>query len=405
MTKSQLQNMQPQRRHDPLFICLRFENFEAQVVAAYDDSYRGKPFVVANSGSVEDLAVAVAVSPWVNVSRLLAGCPLHVLRRRYPDVVIVARAEELEKAALGELAKIYERYTPAFEISNHGQSLLDLTATPSQRSPLCDVIGEITATIRSAVGLEQISAGAGSSVLTARIMARLARPEGVVICPPGREAKTLSSLNSSLLPGLSDACREQLRRYGLLTIGQIRAVGAAALVERFGHEGELLAALTSGIDARPQKTKAATIAVEQRLEADINDTEILVHTMRLVADKLCHELRMRNLTAPKVTAAIKYRDGKTVQKTITFPASADEFDTIAKAAVSAFQALYIRRVGVRTMSLRVTAPTTPTGQLSLFETQKERRQRLLGDAIVKVRRRNVFGAILSGSDVRAAKGL
>jgi hypothetical protein len=176
-------------------------------------------------------------------------------------------------------------------------------------------------------------------------------------------------------------------------------------VERFGREGELLAALVNGIDARQQKAKTETIMVEQRLEADINDSALLVHTMRIVADKFSHELRTRNLTAPKVTAAIKYRDGKSVQKTMVLPSPADDFDTIAKAAVCAFEALYTRRVGVRTMSLRVNSPTTPTGQLSLFETQKERRQRLLGNAIVKVRRRNTFGVLISGSDVRAAKGL
>jgi DNA polymerase-4 len=395
----------PRRRHETLFLALYFGNFEAQVIAAYDPAYRGRPFVVASRGSEEDLAVALAVSPWVTVARPLAGVPLHVLRRRYPAIAIVSRQEEFERASAAELAKIYEQYTPAFEIGRRGQSLLDLTGTPSQRTGLSAAIDEIREAIRTAIGLQQSAVGAGSRAFIARIMARLARPEGVVICPPGREAETLSPLNSSLLPGLSDPCRERLRQYGLLTIGQIQAVGAPALVERLGSEGEALAALVNGIDARPHTAKAATLFVEQRLEADINDSALLVHTMRLVADRLCHELRMHGLAAPKVTVAIRYRDGRTGQKTVTFPAPADDFDTVATATVGAFAALYTRRVGVRTMSLSVNAPATPTYQLSLFETQKERRRRLLGDAIVKVRRRNTFAAVLSGSDVTAAKGL
>jgi DNA polymerase-4 len=395
----------PALRHKPLFLALRFDNFEAQVIAAYDDSYRGKPFVVASRGSEEDLAVAISVSPWVPSSRSLAGCPLHIVRRRFPDVAIVARQEELEKAVCAELAKIYDCYTPAFEIGNHAASLLDLTATPSQRRELCGEIGRIRAAIRNTVGLQRIGAGAGAGALTARIMTGLAGPDGIVICPPGSEAEALSPLSGSLLPGLSDQCRERLRLYGLLTIGQIRSVGAPALVERFGKEGELLAALSRGLDAGPRKAKPTSVVVEQRLDVDINDDGLLAHTMRIVADKLCYELQTHNLIAGKLTAGLRYRDGKAVQKTMTLPSPANDFLLIANSAVGAFKALYTRRVGVRTMSLRAGAPATPTGQLSLFETDDERRQRLLGNAIVKVRRKNVFGVVLSGSDVQAARSL
>ncbi len=327
-----------------------------------------------------------------------------MLRRRYPAIAIVERQEELEDAARKELARIYERYTPVFSTGNRAESLLDLTATPSLRAALCTVLDGIQTAIRSEVGLERISVGAAPSGFVARIMARLARPEGSVICPPGREAETLSSLSPALLPGLSDLCRERLRHYGLTTIGQIRDVGRAALVERLGSEGELLAALINGIDSRPRRAKAEAIAVEQRLDGDTNDTDLLVHTMRLAADKLCHELRTRSVTAQKLTVGIRYRDGKQARKTVAFAAPADDFDTVAAAAVGAFAALYTRRVGVRTMSLKVTAPKAPSYQLSLFETERERRQRKLGDAIVKVRKRNTFGAVLSGSDVSAFGG-
>ena len=179
--------------------------------------------------------------------------------------------------------------------------------------------------------------GAGAGALTARIMAKLAQRDGIVICPPGHEAEALAILSPDLLPGPSTACREKLRHYGLISIGQVRAVGRAALVERLGAEGEALFAMTNGMDAQPRRAKPVTLSVEQRLENDVNDADLLAHTVRLLADRLCNELKSHDRVADKVTFSIRYRDGKATQKTVALPEATDDFSTIGASMARAFK--------------------------------------------------------------------
>jgi hypothetical protein len=384
---------------EPLFLALLFEQFSAQAIAAYDPAYFGRPYLVVSQAAADSLATVRAQSPWVTSTDLLVGIPLHALRRRYPGIEIVTRNTAFEAAARAELGRLYERYTPVFSIDAHGASLLDLTATPAQRSGAKNAIEALTQEIRLAVGLWFIAAGGGSGPLIAKIMARSARPAGVMLCPVGSEAALLTGLDLRLLPGLSTACRERCAKYGLRTAGQVHRLGRAALVDRFGPEGELLYALTGGNDTRPVASHSPSIVVDSVLDRDTNDAGLLLHTVRLCVDKLCHELKTRNLATGRLAMTLNYRDNKKTQKTVTFAHTLDDFNRIAGTAVKLFKALYTRRVGIRSIVLRANKPQTQSGQLSLFDTPWEEKQRSVSRGITDVRRRMSFDAVLSASDV------
>jgi hypothetical protein len=84
---------------------------------------------------------------------------------------------------------------------------------------------------------------------------------------------------------------------------------------------------------------------------------------------------------------------------VTFARPLDDFNCIAGAAVKLFKALYTRRVGIRSIMLRANRPQTQSGQLSLFDTPWEEKQRGISRGITDVRRRMSFNAVLSASDV------
>jgi nucleotidyltransferase/DNA polymerase involved in DNA repair len=388
---------------EPLFLALAFEHFSAQVIAAYDPAYVGRPYIVVSQAAADSLAMVQAQSPWVTTSHPLVGMPLHVLRRRYPGVETVTQNPEFEKAARTELGRIYEHYTPVFTIDRNGASLLNMSGTPAQRSGIATAIKELKQEIRRTPGLSIIAAGTGATALMAKTMARSARPAGIMVCPAGGEEEMLAGIDVRLLPGLSPACRDRLAKYGLRHAGQVRRLGRAALVDRFGAEGELLYALTSGNDTRPAASPSPSIMVESVLERDTNDADMLLHTVRICADKLCHELKIRNLATDRLTVTLCYRDGKIVQKTASFGSFTDDFTGIAKAAATTFDALHTRRVGVRTIRLQVKKPEAQTGQLNLFESIRDMQQRRVSEQITDVRRRMSFGAVCCASDLRALR--
>jgi len=390
---------------EPLFLALYFEDLSAQVIAAYDPAYAGRQYAVAGRAAADGLAAVLAQSPWVRTERPLAGMPLHVLRRQWPNVEIVARNTDFERAALAELRSVYERYTPVFTVDRNGASLLDLTAAPAQRRGAEKTIETLKKEIRGRAGLTVIAAGAGASALIARVMARSARPAGAAICPAGNEEAMLDTLDVRLLPGLSAACRERLAKYGLRSTGQIRRLGRGALVTRFGAEGELLYAMTNGKDARPAAPPPSpALSAESILEQDTNDAGLLSHTVRVCADRLCHGLRTARLSIDRLTMTIVYRDSRKAQKTASFSRAIDDFSSIAATAVKMFETLYTRRVGVRAIRLAAKRPTTAlTGQTELFETRWEEKQRMVSESIVDVRNRMDFNAVSSASDLLALR--
>ncbi|MGA2506113.1 MAG: hypothetical protein ABSF80_01375 [Chitinispirillaceae bacterium] len=385
----------------PLFLALNFEHFSAQVIAAYDPAYSGKQYIVMSQAAADSLAVVRAQSPWVNAPSSLAGMPLHILRRRYPAVKIVPQNKEFESSARNELSRIYDRYTPTFKINDNATSLLDLSSTPAQRCGIERTIKILKHEIHDTIGLPVIAAGSGASALIAKVMAKTARPAGVMVCPAGSEEKMLATLDVRLLPGLSTGCRERLAKYGLHCAGQIRRLGRAALTDRFGAEGDLLYAMTSGNDAHVVAPPSPSLYAESVLEQDTNDTGALTIAVRVCVDRLCYELKIKEQTIDRLTVTVRYRDGKIVQKTVTFAQAIDDFLCIAKAVTKTFDALYTRRVGIRSIRLNANRPGTQTGQMSLFETPWEEKQRRVSAGITDVRRRMAFNAVFSASDVQA----
>jgi hypothetical protein len=171
------------------------------------------------------------------------------------------------------------------------------------------------------------------------------------------------------------------------------------LAARFGGEGEKLYTLACGMDLEEIRIADRGVQVETVLEEDINDDDELGRKVRLTADKLVFQLRRAGLQADKLVMAIRYADGKSARRTLIIRPRTDDFRILADKAQGVFPALYQRRVALRSIALEVPAPKQDTGQTDLFESQGDRRQKALGDALAKIRNRSGFAVILSGANV------
>lgn len=385
----------------PLFLALEAADFPAQAIAAWDDRLRGKAFAVIDQDPDSHKTHVIASSPAARELRIHAGMPLAAARRRLPRLEVVSRNAAWEAALGDELRALCRRYTPEADVRG-GRSLLDMTGTPAARALLpAALAAKLRRDALYASGLQELYAGAASTRLMARVMARLAADRGddVAACAAGAEADTLAPLPPGCLPGLSPQCRERIRRYSLATVGQVRGLGREALAARFGAEGEKLFTLACGLDLETVRAERRELAAETVLEEDVNDDDALARKVRLTADKLVFQLRREGLQADRLALAIRYADGKAVRKTITMRPRSDDFHILAGKAQELFRALYQRRVALRAISLSIPMPKPDTGQVDLFATQGDLRQRALGDALARIRARSGFGSIVSGANV------
>ena len=385
-------------QHEPLYLSLEIDQFSAQVIAAYNPLYQRKPFVVVRQNADSHKSSVWACSALARRLHAEPGMPVHPLKKRHAELAVVPRDEELEKTACAELSRLIYGYTPEYEINEGGRCLLDLTGTPILRQ---GGVGHLAMRLKDEVhykiGLEEIAIGISRSKLISRMMAKAARPDAVRICEPGQESDVLGSLDAALLPGLSPPCREKIKKYGLRKIGQIQRLGREALIRRFGMEGEKLYTLTSGVESDSGGARGKALYAETVLDRDINDRVLLVQNVRYTADKLCHGLKIENARTKRLSFILKYTDYRTVQKAALLSSPTNDFITIAQASIRLFEALYQRRVAIKSMKLVAGRPQGDTGQLDLFETDGQKRQRSLGCAITEIRKQMGFGIVLSAS--------
>ncbi len=385
-------------RPDPLFCAIDAAEFPAQAIAAYEPCLRGTPFVVTCQDPENHKCAVWACSQAALSLGIGRGMPVAAATKRFPQVAAVARSKELEIAAIRELRQVFDRYSPQFYLSDFGAGIIDLTATPASRTMCVRKIAQSVRTdIRAAVALDSLAIGAARSAVLARLLAKKARPDGINVCEAGDEPDLLASMESRLLPGLSESARDRLTAYGLLRIGQVRSLGKEALVRRFGKEGEKLYALSLGLFRDRESASRAPLAAETTLDRDINDTKKLSDRVRLIADKLCFLLKSASRFTDRVTVVLTYCDNKTVQRSVVLSRFTNDYTEIASRACDAFIALYERRVAVKTLKLIAARPQIDPGQTELFETEHDRRQRSLGVQLTRVREKLNFESVRSGA--------
>ena len=382
---------------EPLYLCMEIDQFPAQVIAACEPRYRNTPFVVVRQRADSHHSRVWACSRAAADIGIRQGMPVRTARRRR-GVAVVPWDAALERMALEDLACILCDHTPAYEVDARGTCVADLSGTPAQRNQSAEQIAlGLFQTVRDRIGLEALAIGASRSRLVARLMARASRPCGIRICRPGEEEDTLAALAVRWLPGLSATCRDKLRKYGLKTIGQVRCLGRQALVRRFGREGERLYSLACGVDVERRAVRMPALQAETVLDRDINDDALLVRQVRYTADKLCYELKTAQARTNRLTFALTYTDGKMAQKTVSLPYPTHDYAILAQTAVRLFEALYQRRAAIKSIRLTVNRLKRDTGQLDLFETARDQRQRRLEAAMTDIRKKMGFHSVLNAS--------
>ncbi len=445
--------MSPPKPPEPLFATWVVPEPYAQALAYARPELRDQPFVIIEQHEARHKTQVMSVSPLAADLGLWHGMPLYQARRRFPQVVTLARDRTAEAALKLRLEHWLQGLTPEAQVLP-GRMLADLTGTPLARSyavsperrhmhvsqerrgappspaslakprignearnpdwaPLQDQVGNIhpwqslAMHLRQAalaLGLNQISVGLGSTRLIAQVLARLMRPNGARACPPGNEAATLAPLSPQSLPGLSPSTRELLAKLQLHRLDHVAALGCPALVARFGREGEALHRMACGLDLEITLPRRSEWKAETVLSEDECDEDKIKNAVRLTVDKMAFVLQEAGVAADRIHVGLIYGDGRESGRTVALTRPTHSFSELVKPVLTAFAALHQRRVALSRIRLRVASPKAETGQTDLFDDSSALRQQALGEAITRIRRKRSFDAIVSASNVTRRDG-
>src|SRR5262245_24390239 len=275
-----------------------------------------------------------------------------------------------------QIMAVLAEFTPLMEPLSIDEAFLDVTGSRALWGDGATIAQRIKARIRDTVSLTA-SVGVAANKFVAKVASDWGKPDGLVVVPPGAEARFLAPLPIARLWGVGKVTAAALESIGVRTIGQLAAIPEDALAARFGQSAESLSALALGRDDRPVEPFAPpkSMGAEETFERDHRDVERLRATLRAQAERVARELRAEGYAGRTVTLKLRFADFSTLTRRHTTEATQDGL-VIFREASALLDRIPLRQA-VRLIGLSVSElGRAGEGQLSLLGPDTARRERL-----------------------------
>jgi len=356
--------------------------FFCSVEELHDPGLRGKPFVVAGDpggrGVVASASYAArpfGVRSAMPTSQALRSCPgLRVVRPRH---ALYSRTSERVFSLLRDLV-------PVVEPISIDEAFLDVSDDP--RAGVA-VAGDLRRAIRDRFSLPT-SWGVAANKLVAKIATEVGKPGGLIVVPPGDEARFLAPLPVEMLWGIGPKARERLEGFGLRTVGELAKKDDAWLDSQFGRSGIDLAARARGEDNRPvvESREARSMSSETTFAQDVSDGAVLQRTLQEQSESVGARLREAGLAGTTVRLKLRWPDFTTITRQVSLEQPTDQDGEIYRAVAGLLQRTWKARRPVRLIGVGVAQLGPRIRQLSLFDRKWQADERLLA-AIDSIRSR------------------
>lgn len=356
--------------------------FFCSVEELHDPELRGKPFVVAGDpggrGVVASASYAArpfGVRSAMPTSQALRSCPgLRVVRPRH---ALYSRTSERVFSLLRDLV-------PVVEPISIDEAFLDVSDDPRAGVAVAE---DLRRAIRDRFSLPT-SWGVAANKLVAKIATEVGKPGGLIVVPPGDEARFLAPLPVEMLWGIGPKARERLEGFGLRTVGELAKKDDAWLDSQFGRSGIDLAARARGEDNRPvvESREARSMSSETTFAQDVSDGAVLQRTLQEQSESVGARLREAGLAGTTVRLKLRWPDFTTITRQVSLEQPTDQDGEIYRAVAGLLQRTWKARRPVRLIGVGVAQLGPRIRQLSLFDRKWQADERLLA-AIDSIRSR------------------
>jgi len=318
--------------------------FYASVEVRDNPELRGKPVAVGGG---------VILAATYEARRLGVSAPMNgaEARRRCPDLVVVpARFEAYVEASRAVMA-IFDDFTPRVEPISIDEAFLEVGGSVHLLGPPEDIAKKIRQRVRSEVGLP-ISIGVATTKHLAKIASRVSKPDGLVVVPPGDEDRFLEPLPVGMVWGIGPVGEERLARYGIRTIGELRAMPQSSVVGWFGeHWGTHLWERARNEDPRSVERRARAGSVGAQSAGEATDPDRRHTTLLALADRIGARLRRKQLSGRRVTVRVRLDDMTALSRARVLSGPIAETTPLFRVATELVDSLILERAATRRITL------------------------------------------------------
>jgi DNA polymerase-4 len=288
-----------------------------------------------------------------------SALPMTRARRLCPEAVVLSPDYTDFEGVSSSVMEVFRQVTPLVEAVSLDEAFLDVSgATRRLGTPL-----EIAEHIRARVADEQritCSVGVAGSVSVAKLASRRAKPDGVLVVPPREVTQFLHPLDVGELYGVGEKTREQLHRFGLLTVGDVAHTPVATLQRALGLAmGTQLHHLAWGSDRRTITPRRAThepdksMGAEETFGRDTDDRLVVLRELLRLGTKVTARMRSAGVAGRTVTLKVRFADFTTITRSRTLTDATDVTGEVHAAATGLYDALGLQRARIRLVGVRV----------------------------------------------------
>lgn len=359
---------------------------------------RGLPVVVAGGLGVR--GVVNTCSYEARKFGVHSAMPVSRARQLCPQAVYLESDYGYYAGASRAFQAVLRDYTPVVEPAGADEAYLDVAGCERLFGDASAIAGDIRRRVREEIGIT-VSAGVSVNKLVSKVASDAAKPDGLLLVPPGEEAAFLASRPMRDLPMVGRRTAEVLATLGVKTIGDIARLPAPALEARFGAYGVELHARALGVFDAPVLSgsgPAKSVSREMTFDSDEPSRDRLLAVLRGQAERVAADLARQGKSARTLTLKLRFPPFETLTRSSTPASPMDLADELYSACGDLFERAWGEHEHrpVRLIGLGATNLVERGRQLRLGETLEAGQ---IAETVATIRGRFGEGAIQRAAEL------
>jgi len=313
---------------------------------------------------------------------IVTGETIYQARKKCPSIKVFPGNYKIYREYSNKLYNLLLNYTDEIERYSIDECFLDMTNS-LMKSTLEEKAIEIQKRVNEELGFT-VNIGLSNNKLLAKMASDFEKPNKIHTLYPKEIQDKMWPLPVGELFMLGRKSVPKLYNMHIKTIGDLAKANINELTNKFGKHGKMMWEYANGIDESeviynygPPKS----IGNSTTLAKDVSNVETLNEILLTLAEHVAYRLRKHKMVANVVNVGLRTKDFKDFshQKKLDF-ATANTKDIYLKAK-ELLKEMY-KGEEIRLVALRVDKLTNKNeAQISLFETEKERKQEKLDEVL------------------------
>jgi DNA polymerase-4 len=300
--------------------------FYASVEQRDDPRLRGRPVIVGGgvvlAASYEAKALGVRTAMGGRQARALC-----------PHAVVVPPRFDAYVQASKAVFDVFHATTPLVEGISIDEAFLDVGGLRRIAGAPEEIAARLRQRVLEDVGL-RITVGVARTKFLAKVASGVAKPDGLLVVPPGEELAFLHPLPVQRLWGVGQVTAEKLHTRGIRTVGEVARLPEAALVAILGRgSGRHLHALAHNRDPRPVQVgrRRGSIGSQRALGRGRRSAADLDEVVVGLVDRVSRRMRGAGRVGRTVVLRLRFDDYTRATRSHTLPRATAHTPTLLAA--------------------------------------------------------------------------